>query len=133
MVSQKKIKKTPIVRENTTNLKMYSPKNAVAVPMTVPRQSWVLVTNTKVKKMPRDYAAEYKTAKKNKTKSYMHKFTRAAKNARNNNNKARRRLQIPVGDPREVDHRVPQSRGGSNSRANIRAISRKTNRIKGNS
>ena len=81
--------------------------------------------------MPRDYAAEYRKAKKNKTKSYMHKFTRAAKDARNNNNKARRRLRIPVGDPREVDHVVPQSRGGGNTRKNIRAISQLKNRKKG--
>lgn len=101
--------------------------------MTVPRQSWVLVTRIKVKKMTRDYAAEYATAKKNKTKSYMHKFTRAAKNARNNNNKARRKLQIPVGDSREVDHKVAQSSGGSNSRGNLRAVSRNTNRTKGKS
>lgn len=81
--------------------------------------------------MTRDYAAEYKTAKKNKTKSYMHKFTRAAKNARNNNNKARRRLQIPVGDSREVDHR--DGNPMNNSRSNLRAVSRNTNRKKGNS
>jgi hypothetical protein len=79
--------------------------------------------------MARDYAAEYKIAKKNKTKSYMHKFTRAAKNARNNNNKARRKLKIPTGDSREVDHK--DGNPMNNSSSNLRAVSRKTNRKKG--
>lgn len=47
-------------------------------------------------------------------------------------NKARRVLGLKVGDPREVDHVVPLSKGGSNQRRNLRAVSRTTNRRKGN-
>ena len=46
-------------------------------------------------------------------------------------NKARRLMGLAVGDPREVDHKVPLSRGGSNSRHNLRVVSRRTNRRKG--
>ena len=81
--------------------------------------------------MSRDYAHEYSVAKQNKTKSYMHKFTRAGKDGRNASNKARRKLRIKKGDSREVDHKTPVSRGGGNSRKNLRIISRKTNRRKG--
>lgn len=47
-------------------------------------------------------------------------------------NKARRKMGLKVGDPREVDHKVPLSKGGSNSRRNLRIVSRRTNRKKGN-
>lgn len=47
-------------------------------------------------------------------------------------NSARKKLGLKVGDPREVDHKKPLSRGGSNSKRNLRAVSRKTNRKKGN-
>ena len=36
------------------------------------------------------------------------------------------------GDPREVDHKKPLSKGGGNGRKNLRAVSRKVNRKKGN-
>jgi len=82
-------------------------------------------------KKTRNYKTEYKTAKDNKTKSYTHKFTRAAKDARNNNNKARRKVGLKTGDPREVHHKKAQSKGGSNARANLAIITRKANRKKG--
>lgn len=47
-------------------------------------------------------------------------------------NKARREMGLAVGDPREVDHKVPLSKGGSNSKRNLRIVSRTTNRRKGN-
>ena len=47
-------------------------------------------------------------------------------------NKARRMMGLEVGDPREVDHKVPLSKGGSNSRRNLRIVTRRTNRRKGN-
>ena len=34
--------------------------------------------------------------------------------------------------PREVDHRKPLSKGGGNGKKNLRAVSKKTNRKKGN-
>jgi len=85
----------------------------------------------KKKPKPRDHAAEYKTAKKNKTKSYMHKFSAEGKKNRNNNNKARRKLGLKKGDPREASHKVPQSKGGSNKKSNLTAKSRKSNRRQG--
>jgi len=50
-------------------------------------------------------------------------------------NKARRMMEkegrVRKGDGREVDHKVPLSKGGSNSRRNLRVVSRRTNRKKG--
>lgn len=42
-------------------------------------------------------------------------------------NKARREAGLKVGDPREADHVKPLSEGGSNSKSNIRVVSRKEN------
>lgn len=47
-------------------------------------------------------------------------------------NKARSTMGLKVGDKREVDHKKPLSKGGSNGKGNLRAVSRKTNRKKGN-
>ena len=90
------------------------------------------MSKDKPKKRVRDYAAEYRTAKKNKTKSYMHKFTDEAKENRNNNNKARRKLGLKPGDGYEAAHKVPQSKGGSNDKSNLKKVKRKTNRREGN-
>ncbi|MFR5772774.1 MAG: HNH endonuclease signature motif containing protein [Lachnospirales bacterium] len=49
---------------------------------------------------------------------------------RSERNKARRMMGLKVGDPREVDHIKPLSKGGSNSKRNLRIVSRKTNRRK---
>ena len=47
---------------------------------------------------------------------------------------ARRRMKragrVRKGDGLEVDHKVPISKGGSNKPANLRIVSRKTNRTK---
>lgn len=40
-------------------------------------------------------------------------------------------MGLKVGDPREVDHIKPLSKGGSNSKRNLRVVSRTTNRRKG--
>lgn len=53
------------------------------------------------------------------------KKNRAARNA------ARKRAGLKVGDKREVDHKRPLSKGGSNGRKNTRIVSRSTNRKKG--
>ena len=50
--------------------------------------------------------------------------------ARAERNAARVKLGLKVGDKREVDHKVPLSKGGSNSKRNLRAVSRSTNRTK---
>lgn len=47
-------------------------------------------------------------------------------------NKARRKANLKQGDPREVDHKKPLSKGGSNSKSNISVTSRKSNRRKYN-
>ena len=69
----------------------------------------------------RDYAKEYRD----------YHGTPKQKRNRAKRNKARRELGLKVGDPREVDHRRPLSRGGGNGRSNLRIVSRKTNRSKG--
>jgi len=45
--------------------------------------------------------------------------------------KARRMAGLKPGDPREVDHKVSLSKGGSNTKRNLRVVSRATNRKKG--
>ena len=50
--------------------------------------------------------------------------------ARAERNAARSAMGLKVGDKREVDHKVPLSQGGSNSKRNLRAVSRATNRKK---
>lgn len=47
-------------------------------------------------------------------------------------NNARRNSPLSVGDPREVDHKVPLSKGGSNKKNNLRIVSRSANRRKFN-
>jgi len=70
----------------------------------------------------RDYKKEY--ANYHGTKEQ--KVNRAKRNA------ARNTLGLSVGDKREVDHKNPLSKGGSNRKNNLRAVSFKTNRKKGN-
>ena len=47
-------------------------------------------------------------------------------------NQARRKLGLQPGDPREVDHKNPLSKGGTNNKRNLRAVKKSTNRKKGN-
>lgn len=51
----------------------------------------------------------------------------ARKKARNDRNKARRKMGLKNGDPREVDHKKELSAGGGNSKKNLRITSRKAN------
>jgi len=51
--------------------------------------------------------------------------------ARAQRNAARAKLGLKVGDSREADHKNPISKGGSNRKDNLRAVSRHTNRTKG--
>lgn len=73
-------------------------------------------------KRKRNYKKEYK----NYHSKPIQKKRRAARN------KARRLMGLKKGDKREVDHIKPLSKGGSNSKSNLRVVSRKTNRKKGN-
>lgn len=70
----------------------------------------------------RDYAKEYRE---------YHSKPEQRKN-RSTRNKARRKMGLSVGDPREVDHKCPISKGGGNSKINLRVISRTANRRKHN-
>ena len=45
-------------------------------------------------------------------------------------NAARREMGLKVGDSRQVDHKRPLNRGGSNSKKNLRVVSAKTNLTK---
>jgi 5-methylcytosine-specific restriction endonuclease McrA len=44
--------------------------------------------------------------------------------------RARTAVGLKVGDPREVDHVKPLSKGGDNKRSNLKVVSRKTNATK---
>lgn len=69
----------------------------------------------------RDFKRERANEKKNGDKRGKERALR---------NKARRALGLKVGDPREVDHIKPLSSGGSNTKSNLRAVSKKVNSIK---
>lgn len=73
------------------------------------------------KEEARDYKEEYN--------SYHGKPKQIKERAERN--AARRKLGLKQGDGKEADHKVPLSRGGSNSKRNLRAVSRSTNRHKG--
>ena len=70
----------------------------------------------------RNYRKEYDT----------YHGTREQKDNRNDRNKARRKVGLKKGDSREVDHKKPISKGGSNGRSNLQAVSRTQNRKKYN-
>lgn len=70
--------------------------------------------------MARDYAKEYR--------DYHGKPSQIK--ARAQRNAARKKLGLKPGDPREADHKNPISKGGSNRKDNLRAVSRSTNRRK---
>ena len=69
----------------------------------------------------RDYKKEYREYHSKPEQ----KKNRAKRNA------ARKEMGLKVGDPREVDHKKPLSKGGSNTKKNLRVVSRTTNRKKG--
>jgi len=73
----------------------------------------------------RDYAKEYRE---------YHGKPEQIKN-RAKRNSARRKAAnsglVRKGDGMEVDHKRPLSKGGSNHRSNLRIVTRKTNRTKG--
>lgn len=69
----------------------------------------------------RDYGLEYKRDHSSKK----------AKQDRAKRNNARRNSLLAKGDPREIDHKKPLSKGGSNAKTNQRVVNRTTNRKKG--
>lgn len=73
-------------------------------------------------KKKRDYKKEYKQ---------FHGKPEQIKN-RAKRNTARLIMGVKPGDKREVDHKTPLSKGGGNNKSNLRVVSKKTNREKGN-
>lgn len=82
---------------------------------------------TKTAKLVRDAKGQLRNYRK-ESLTYHSKPEQIAN--RSTRNKARRKLGLKVGDPREVDHKVPLSKGGSNSIRNLKAISLRANRSK---
>lgn len=78
-------------------------------------------TTTDARGRARNYGKEYDRDHADK----------AAKNDRADRNKARARAGLKKGDGKEVDHKKPLSKGGSNTKKNTRVVSRKVNRTKG--
>ena len=74
----------------------------------------------------RDYKKEYRDYHGKPSQ----KKNRATRNA------ARAKMaqagRVKKGDGKEVDHKKPLSKGGSNNQNNLRVVSRATNRKKGN-
>ena len=73
-------------------------------------------------------------ATRESTDAYYKKYhaSKKAKKQRAARNKARREAEkegkVKKGDDKEVDHKKPLSKGGSNAKSNRRVISRKKNR-----
>ena len=72
--------------------------------------------------------------KRERSKAYYEKYHASAKAKKDRaaRNKARREAEkkgkVKKGDGKELDHKVPLSKGGSRSTKNTRVVSRKTNR-----
>ena len=75
---------------------------------------------SKEARAPRDYEKEY---------AEYHAKPEQVGN-RSLRNQARRKLGLKNGDPREVDHKQPLSKGGGNGHGNLRAVSFELNRQK---
>lgn len=73
----------------------------------------------------RDYKAEYK--------AFHGKPEQIANRAKRNSARAEMASagRVSKGDGKEVDHKKPLSKGGGNGKANLRVVSRETNRRKG--
>ena len=69
----------------------------------------------------RDYKKEYEQFHGNKEQ----RVNWAARN------RARSQMGLSVGNPKEVDHVKPLSKGGSNGKSNLKVVSRTENRKKG--
>lgn len=82
--------------------------------------SQIALAAIKEARAPRDYKREYE--------QYHGKPEQVAN--RSMRNQARRKMGLKNGDPREVDHQTPLSKGGGNGKSNLRAISRRANRTK---
>lgn len=78
-------------------------------------------------------SAEYETDDRDYKKEYREYQGKSEQiHNRSLRNAARKKMGLKVGDPREVDHKTPLSKGGSNSEKNLQVTSRTKNRKKGN-
>jgi hypothetical protein len=82
--------------------------------------SQIAAAAVKEARAPRDYKKEY---------AEYHAKPEQVGN-RSLRNQARRKLGLKNGDPREVDHKTPISKGGGNGHGNLRAVSFELNRQK---
>ena len=133
----KALKKGPLFREATTQVKRKCSDcgakwSVMLRPKSVERGGKRRATVTTADFTRIDEASV--TAKRDYRKEYDEyhakpgqKKNRAARNA------ARSSKGLKVGDKREVDHKVPLSKGGDNEPENLRVVSRDTNRAKGDS
>lgn len=80
----------------------------------------IALAAVKEAKAPRDYKQEYA--------EYHGKPDQVSN--RSLRNQARRKMGLKNGDPREVDHKTPISKGGGNGHGNLRAVSFELNRQK---
>jgi 5-methylcytosine-specific restriction endonuclease McrA len=85
--------------------------------------------------MPKKKASRKTTDARGRTRDYRKEYDRdhagpTAKKRRAKRNTARKRSGLKKGDSREVDHKRPLSKGGSNRRSNVRVTSRRANRTK---
>ena len=71
-------------------------------------------------KVKRDYRKEY-LRDHDSPKAKKHRAMR---------NSARKKMGLKKGDPREVDHKKPLSKGGSNGKGNLRVVKAAYNRRK---
>lgn len=73
-----------------------------------------------------------KNGKRDYSQQRVYNATPAATSKRVKNNAARsdaiKAGKAAVGDGKDVDHRVPLSKGGSNSASNLRVVDKSTNR-----
>jgi 5-methylcytosine-specific restriction endonuclease McrA len=79
---------------------------------------------------PRKSEAHKKAVNKKTHAAYDRKP--AVRKKRNDRNKARRKLGLKPGDGKEVDHKKPLSKGGSNAKSNLRVTTPTANRRKFN-
>jgi 5-methylcytosine-specific restriction endonuclease McrA len=91
------------------------PTEAVFLPSDLRTKIFVTMTTEKSRKAYKDFHGKPKQIK-----------------LRSMRNQARKKMGLEVGDPEEVDHVRPLSRGGNNNTNNLRVVSRYKNRQKGN-
>jgi 5-methylcytosine-specific restriction endonuclease McrA len=77
----------------------------------------------------------HRTGKQQRSKQTGYNSTPREKAKNNERHQARREMaaagRVSPGDGREVDHKKPLDKGGSNARSNLQVLTRRQNRSKG--